>query len=114
MGTQDYPSMGVVMKMQQEEEEEKELTFHPKINTNIKVPADRSIMNKPSYSARYNQQKLIARKGSAGSPKRPKQTGMFKTYSSQAVAAKANPMAKSQRTGKVGLKFNSDRPQTSK
>ena len=34
------------------------MTFKPKINTNIKVPADRSNLTKPTYSQKFSKQKL--------------------------------------------------------
>ena len=57
----------------------KECTFKPKINTNVKVPTDRSMFPKPSYSKRFNEQKAAKLAGEV------KKVGAFKTYSTNAT-----------------------------
>jgi len=38
----------------------KECTFKPKINTNVQVPAERSMFGKPSYSKRFIEKRNSA------------------------------------------------------
>ena len=50
-------TMAMVQARERQEDELKECTFKPKINTNVKVPTDRTLFAKPSYTKRFNERK---------------------------------------------------------
>ena len=72
----------------------KECTFKPKINTNVQVPAEKSMFGKPSYLKRFNEKRNSAINATYQGADSPK-GGVFKNYSAAALQkAKANKAVK--------------------
>ena len=69
----------------------RECTFKPKINSNIKVPTDRSLLTKSSYTKKFNDKKQAQSKNQSDkntNSGKQKQVGVFKNYSSAAQEKK--------------------------
>ena len=60
--TRQRNALALAQAREREEDELKECTFKPKINTNVKVPTDRTLFAKPSYTKRFNERKEALQK----------------------------------------------------